>query len=327
MKGVDAAARADLLQADLLSRGAVNGVLSCQIADAPAVVRAWGSVSAAAVFEAGSVSKAVTGLLFALAVQAGEVSAGDRLDRYLPGTGQAGHATLAQLASHTSGLPRLPAPVMLRALLRPGNPYRGVSLPRLVRCTRRARRGLPGKAVYSNLGVALLGHALASAAGMSYWDLARARVLSPLEMASSGDLPASALAAPGRAWDLAAFAPAGGLRASVPDLLRLAAVAADPASSPFPAAAADALSARAAMGAGSVGWCWMLRPARYGPVYWHNGMTGASWAFIGAGGSCAIAAAVPARFQRGWDTLALQALSEPGNLAPIFVAGNQPPAG
>ena len=235
---MDAAARADQLRAELVKFGAVEGAVGCHVVGAPAVVRAWGAVSGASVFEAGSVTKT-----------------------------------------------RLPAPVLVRALLRPGNPYRGVSLPRLVRYTRMARPNEAGSAVYSNLGVALLGHALASAAGMSYWDLARERVLDPLGMSRSGDLPTSALAAPKRAWDLAAFAPAGGLRASVPDMPRLAGVVADSANSPFPAAAALALSTQAAMGARGVGWCWMLSQRKHGPVYWHNGATGASRAFIGASAS------------------------------------------
>ena len=98
-------------------------------------------------------------------------------------------------------------------------------------------------------------------------------------------------------------------------MLRLAGAAADSANSPFPAAAALALSPQAAMGAGRVGWCWMLSQRKHGPVYWHNGATGTSWAFIGASGSSAIAAAVPARHQRAWDTVALQVLSLTGNLA------------
>ena len=130
---MDAAARADHLRAELLKFGAIEGVVGCQVVGAPPVVRPWGAVSDASVFEAGSVSKTVTGLLFSLAIQAAEVSAGDRLDRYLPGTGQAGQATLAELATHTSGLPRLPAPVLARALLRARNPYRHVTLRRLVR--------------------------------------------------------------------------------------------------------------------------------------------------------------------------------------------------
>lgn len=55
-----------------------------------------------------------------------------------------------------------------------------------------------------------------------------------------------------------------------------------------------------------------MSQGKHGPVYWHNGATGASWAFIGASGSCAIAAAVPARRQGAWDTVAIQALSRYG---------------
>src|SRR5947207_303408 len=159
-------------------------------------IRAWGPVPGTSVFEAGSVTKAVSGLLLALAIDAGEVSSSDRLDRFMPGTGRAGEATLAELATHTSGLPRLPASMLLRALAHPNDPYGGSSLPRLIRATRRVCPRSSGRAVYSNLGVALLGHALAAAAAVPYWDLARLRVLTPLRMTSSGDLPESAL--PGR---------------------------------------------------------------------------------------------------------------------------------
>jgi len=254
------------------------------------------------------VTKAMTGLLLALAIGAGEVSGSDRLDRFLPGTGAAGSATLAELATHTSGLPRLPVLTSLRALTHPHDPYRGVSLRRLIRDTRLVRRGRPGEMVYSNLGVALLGHALAAAAGVPYWELARVRVLTPLHMTSSGDLPASELAAPATAWDLGAFAPAGGLRATVADLLRLAWVAARPADSPFPAAAADALIPRAATPNGYVGWCWMLTPDTSNPCAWHNGATGASWTFIGATSSGAIATCIPAPHQAAWDAAALGTL-------------------
>ncbi len=276
------------------------------------VVRAWGPVSGTSVFEAGSVTKTVTGLLLALAIEAGEVSSSDRLDRFLPGTGRAGEATLGELATHTSGLPRLPASTLLRALAHPGDPYQSSSVPRLIRATRRTRPGRPGHAAYSNLGVTLLGHALAAAATAPFWHLARDRVLTPLRMTSSGDLPDSALPGLGRAWHMGAFAPAGGLRATVGDLLRLAWTASRPHESPFAVAVIDALTPRAAMNNGYVGWCWLLRPQARHPYAWHNGATGAGWAFIGAGSSCAIAACIPARRQAAWDTAALSVIAETG---------------
>jgi D-alanyl-D-alanine-carboxypeptidase/D-alanyl-D-alanine-endopeptidase len=309
---VNAQARADRLRTALQSAGAARGAVACRIAGAepagPAIL-AWGSVQPASAFEAGSVTKVITGLLLALAIESGEVSPSDRLDRFLPGTRTAGAATLAQLATHTSGLPRLPAGTLLRALGHSGDPYRGTTVPRLIRDTRWTHRGPPGEAAYSNLGVALLGHALAAAAALPYWELARRRVLAPLRMDSSGDLPAAVLPSPAAAWHLGAFAPAGGLRATVDDLLRLAWVAARPGESPFPGAAADALAPHATLGDGHVGWCWMLRPQADGPVAWHNGATGAGWAFIAASRSCALAACVPSRRQPGWDDAVMQALA------------------
>ena len=309
---MNAERRASRLQAELQSAGASAGAVACRTGGADTAVCCWGQVSGSSVFEAGSVTKAVTGLLLALAIDSGEVSSSDRLDRFLPGTGRAGGATLAELATHTSGLPRLPAAMLFRALAHPADPYRGASLRRLIRDTRWVRPGRPGVPAYSNLGVALLGHALAAAATESYWDLARIRVLTPLGMTSSGDLPKSALVvAPDQAWALGAYAPAGGLRATVDDLLQLAWVAARPDASPFPAAAVDALTPRAAMNNGQVGWCWMIGPKGRPAYAWHNGATGASWAFIGGSASGAIAACVPEHLLPAWDTAAVRALIAP----------------
>ena len=204
---MDAISGAGGLGAALESAGAGRGVVACRTLEAGTAVHCWGPDTAAAVFEAGLVTKTVTGLLLALAIQAGEVAESDRLDRFLAGTGAAGRVTLSELATHTGGLPRLPAAMLIRSLSRPGDPYRGASLPGLVRDTRRVRPRRAGAAVYSNLGAALLGHALAAAATVPYWDLARARVLAPLRMTSSGDLPRAALAAPAGAWDLGAYGP------------------------------------------------------------------------------------------------------------------------
>ena len=308
---VDAARTADRLHDALRPAGAGRGAVACRWPGSAPAVRVWGQVSSASVFEAGSVTKVVTGLLLALAIEAGEVAGSDRLERFLPGTGRAGEATLAELATHSSGLPRLPMSTVVRSLAHPSDPYRHSSLRRLIRDTRRVRRGQPGATGYSNLGVALLGQALAAAATLPYWDLAQIRVLSPLRMTSSGNVPESALAVAGKAWELGAFAPAGGLRATVDDLLRLAWVAARPGESPFPAAALDALTPRVARANGYVGWCWMLGPLTSRPYAWHNGATGASWAFIGANGSCAIAACVADPHQATWDTAALSTLASP----------------
>lgn len=60
-------------------------------------------------FEIGSISKAVTGLLYADAVERGEIMPETCLGDLLPlGDIAAGRVTLASLSRHRSGLPRLP---------------------------------------------------------------------------------------------------------------------------------------------------------------------------------------------------------------------------
>jgi Beta-lactamase len=143
---------ADRLPEAFQAAGAACGAVAWRVTDCAPAVRAWGQAPETAVFEAGSVTKTVTGLLLALAIEAGEVSGSDPLARFLPGTGPAGKATLAELATHTSGLPRLPGVTLLRSLAHPRDPYRGASLHRLIRDTSHLRAPIGGAAAYSNLG-------------------------------------------------------------------------------------------------------------------------------------------------------------------------------
>ena len=92
---------------------------------------------------------------------------------------------------------------------------------------------------YSNVGAALLGHALALRAGMPFEDLVRTRILEPLDMTSTGITLDAATAgrfvdghdARGNVtsrFDMAVLAGAGGLRSSVNDMLKFAAANLDP---------------------------------------------------------------------------------------------------
>ncbi|MEK8145622.1 serine hydrolase domain-containing protein [Streptomyces sp. M10(2022)] len=106
----------------------------------------------------------------------GEVRYSDRADRYLPCRIPGPPVTLLHLATHTSGLPRLPPGLVARAV-RSGwlsNPYarfdEGDLLAALERVPLRHR---PGTRVhYSNFGAGLLGHVLARAAGGTGGDYA-----------------------------------------------------------------------------------------------------------------------------------------------------------
>lgn len=244
--------------------------------------------------EIGSVSKGVTGLLLHDAIDRGEVTLDTRLGDHLDlGSGRIAEVTLGSLAAHRSGLPRLaPGSHALRGtwrlLTRGENPY-GDSLADLLARVRDVQPGKP-KAVYSNLGFMLLGHALASAAGTSYASLLEARITEPLGLAgmyvpsTPRELRPSALRGRSRLvrevepWTGAALGPAGGIRAGVADLAGLLAAVLD-GSAPG-VAALEPTGTFAGPGV-RIGAAWLTVTHKGREVTWHNGGTGGFRSFVG----------------------------------------------
>ncbi|MEU3543152.1 serine hydrolase domain-containing protein [Streptomyces paromomycinus] len=191
-------------------------------------------------FEIGSLSKTFTALLFAEQTARGEVGHHDPAARHLPaGTCvpvRGTDITLTHLATHTSGLPRLP-PGLLRSGIRrlPSNPYASFTRADVLRALARTRlRSRPGTRVrYSNFGVGLLGHALCGAAGgLPYEDLLAARVLRPLGLhdtsATAGPPPGGTQVTgyghgrPRPPFAVPGLPGAGAVRSSARDLLTVA---------------------------------------------------------------------------------------------------------
>ena len=139
-------------------------------------------------FEIGSVTKVFTTLLLADMVRRGEVTLDDPVAKFLPPdvtVPERGRAiTLQDLATHTSGLPRLPTNFAPRDFTNPYADYSVAALPVPVRPRADARRR---RAIleYSNLGVGLLGHVLARRAGVDYEALVVARIAKPLGLMST----------------------------------------------------------------------------------------------------------------------------------------------
>ena len=185
-------------------------------------------------FEIGSITKVFTSMVLADMVRGGEVRLDDPVAKYLPGDvhmpERAGKAiTLVDLATHTSGLPRLPTNMAPKD---PANPYADYSMDQLYRFLSGYRlTSDPGASwAYSNLGFGLLGEALARRAGTDYQALVKARVLTPLGMASTTIALTPDEAArmavghdsslrPVENWDLPSLAGAGALRSTANDLL------------------------------------------------------------------------------------------------------------
>ena len=134
--------------------------------------------------------------------------------------------TLQDLATHTSGLPRLPANIAPKDAT---NPYADYTVDQLYDFLGyQLPRDIGEKYEYSNLGAGLLGHVLARRAGMDYETLVRTRITGPLGMKSTTIslsqemktrwLPGKARCCSRRAnWDLPTLAGAGALRSSVND--------------------------------------------------------------------------------------------------------------
>jgi D-alanyl-D-alanine-carboxypeptidase/D-alanyl-D-alanine-endopeptidase len=190
-----------------------------------------------AVFEIGSITKVFTSLLLAIAVERGEVGSDDPVVEHLPrGTRvpvRGGRPiTLVHLATHTSGLPRLPPGSVVQALGHRDDPYALLSTQDVLAALGKTRpRSVPGERFrYSNYGAGLLGIALAHAAATDYETLVRERITTPLRLADTvitlSEDQRSRLAAgtkwrggPAGLWTIPGLTGAGALRSTAADLL------------------------------------------------------------------------------------------------------------
>jgi CubicO group peptidase (beta-lactamase class C family) len=239
-------------------------------------------------YEIGSITKTFTALLLADAIERGEVTADTRVGDLLPLAGSAiADVTLAELASHRSGLPRqstrLQDVIQLDLLyLANRDPYvqdRDGVIARARAATLRNR----GRVSYSNLGIALLGQALASAGRMDYAHLVQERIFRPLGMTSSS-VPVTAAKLPDGAptgysvggeraapWTMNGTAPAGGIRSTPADMVRYARALLDGT-----APGLDALTPRwrAFVDRQKIGYAWVTEERDGRVLTWHTGATG-----------------------------------------------------
>jgi len=153
-------------------------------------------------FEIGSVSKPITALLLALMVENGEVKLDDPVQLYLPKgivvprRGKQ-EITLLELVTHTSGFARNP-PNQQRLVnkdevirLNPYGKYDAKQLAEGLAEIQLKEEARPAFA-YSNLGMGLLGDALARKAEISYPELVRTRIFDPLKLKDTTASPTKA---------------------------------------------------------------------------------------------------------------------------------------
>ncbi|MEW2579858.1 serine hydrolase domain-containing protein [Streptomyces syringium] len=251
-------------------------------------------------FEIGSISKTFAGLLLAEMAARGEVAYDAPVERFLPpGTAprsRGGRVTLLHLATHTSGLPRLPAALLLHAGPRWfSDPYAAFGTDELLASVRRSRPR-PGRRVrYSTFGIGLLGLALSRAAGTPYPDLLATRVLHPLGLhrTDCGQDPDQATGywhgRPRPPISLPGMPAAGAVRSTGRDLLAYteALLAPEEAGPGLPESLrtglAEAVRPRLAVrpGGDRVGLVWNIRRRPGHDLYFHTGATRGFTAFAG----------------------------------------------
>jgi CubicO group peptidase (beta-lactamase class C family) len=275
------------------------------------------------VYEIGSVSKVFTSLLLADAVVRGEIDLNAAADvpnaaaiRLPSRDGRP--IKWIDLSTHRSGLPRLPGNLPLSDLK---NPYREYDSKKAAAFLN--QYGLPrqpGKSQeYSNFGASILGYLLAEKAGKSYEQLLHERIAEPLRMADctislNGDqqkrlaTPHDRFGSAASLWTFSDLPGAGGIRATMRDMMRFAKAQLNPPSDTIGEAIELAWKeqSKADDSGPATGLGWMI--AGDGQTRWHNGQTGGSTSaiFINRNLKCAVIVLCNTSIANEVDQLAMQ---------------------
>ncbi len=184
-------------------------------------------------YELGAITSVFTAAVLTEMVERGDVKLSDPITKYLPEqvrpkSPDGKPITLGQLATHTSGLPRLPDNAAIDA--NPNNPWVDYSIGDLYSfLSSHEFAAAPGSEWrYSHIGYGLLGHLLAKKTGKGYESLLVDRICNVLRMDSTRITQNEDLAersayghhsdAEVADWNVPALAPAGALWSTGRDL-------------------------------------------------------------------------------------------------------------
>ena len=249
------------------------------------------------IFEIGSVTKVFTSILLVDMVEGDEVSLNDPIERYLPSdvsapTYNGQSITLVDLATHTSGLPRLPANL---SPADPDNPYADYSVEQMYDFLSNYTlwRDIGEEYEYSNLGMGLLGHLLALHNGTTYEDLVVELITDELGMADTRISLTPEMQArlatghdedgPVSNWDIPTLAGAGALRSTTRDMITFLAANMGLQQSHLHSAMQTTHQSRIDAGdpALHIGLGWHIRTIGEREIIWHNGGTGGYRSIVG----------------------------------------------
>lgn len=248
-------------------------------------------------YEIGSLTKTYTGILMAHAVNEGKVRLDDDIRKYLGGNYPklqfAGKPILIKhLASHTSGLPRIPANLDSQPSYDENDPYRNYSKDMIMAYLQSVTPATePGSNMeYSNLGVGVLGIILETVYKKTLQQMLNEYIAKPAGMKSTyfatTKSPDKNMAKGYREkdgqltpyWHVGDLQAAGGLRSNMSDMAAYLTANMKDINKDF------SLSHRAMPGIkdSTVGYGWMLaRANNEEELVWHNGATFGFASFCG----------------------------------------------
>jgi CubicO group peptidase (beta-lactamase class C family) len=275
------------------------------------------------VYEIGSITKTFTAALLAQAVLSGRVTLDTPVAQLLPDFNIPSRGgkeiTLGALATHRSGLPRMPSNLH--------NPFGGYDSAKLKAFLAgyKLPRDPDAAYEYSNLGFGLLGYALAQSEQTTYGAMSDKEIFMPLGMTMSGTVLTDAmrahLAPPGKAarnLDFGILAGAGAILSTANDMLRYlkADMGVDPA--PLAAAMKFAQQPRRDIGkAARIGLAWMTTKKG---IVWHDGSTDGYTSFLGFTADGRRGVVVFTNTDANVDDLGLATLDGAATLAATFKA-------
>lgn len=254
-------------------------------------------IDADSLFEIGSITKVFTALATALQEARKPGFLGQPLVELLPeleGKATAG-ITPRELATHTSGLPRLPPTMnVIYLAFNRSDPYAKYDRDSLIADLKRTRvnKGAAGHA-YSNYGYAVLGLALERADGREYPQIIREELLGPLGMDSSfmaytPELEQKVVPGfgddgrPAPVWHHQASSPAGSIISTTGDMARFLQWCLSSDEDALGRALTLSMAEQQQTGGRhAIGLGWQIIRGKGGTVYWHNGGTGAYRSFMG----------------------------------------------
>lgn len=243
------------------------------------------------IFEIGSISKVFTGMLLAQAVIEKKVKLDSTLRDLMGSTQTFADAnvaaiTLQQLATHTSGLPRIPDDLQAGGNM--ADPYAHYDRTRLDAFLSSAKlaHAPPFPSSYSNLGVGLLGDLLARLYGKSWDELVVERIAKPIGLTDTcvtlTDEQKTRLVPPyagnqsAKAWHHTALAGSGALHSTAADMLKFVTALGRPGSTPLKEVIELTEQPR---DEGAYGLCLPITKFKGQNGYWYQGGTGGytSW--------------------------------------------------